>query len=81
MGLDLCHGSKPGGIAGLRPEIVGQSALHQPAKMQKQAETTCSLASWREVTECFLLGSLVAQAPFYSGILQGLQVSDVTPYS
>ena len=27
----------------------------------------------------FLLGSLVAQAPFYSGILQGLQVSDVTP--
>lgn len=29
----------------------------------------------------FLLGSLVAHAPFYSGILQGLQVSDVTPYS
>jgi hypothetical protein len=29
----------------------------------------------------FLLGALVAQAPFYSGILQGLQVSDVTPYS
>jgi len=29
----------------------------------------------------FLLGTLVAQAPFYSGILQGLQVSDVTPYS
>ena len=34
-----------------------------------------------EVTECFLLGTLVAHAPFYSGILQGLQVSDVTPYS
>ena len=29
----------------------------------------------------FLLGSLVAHAPMYSGILQGLQVSDVTPYS
>jgi len=29
----------------------------------------------------FLLGALVAQAPMYSGILQGLQVSDVTPYS
>ena len=29
----------------------------------------------------FLLATLVAQAPFYSGILQGLQVSDVTPYS
>lgn len=29
----------------------------------------------------FLLGSLVAHAPFYSGILQGLQVSDVTPFS
>jgi hypothetical protein len=29
----------------------------------------------------FLLGSMVAHAPFYSGILQGLQVSDVTPYS
>ena len=29
----------------------------------------------------FLLGTLVAHAPFYSGILQGLQVSDVTPYS
>ena len=29
----------------------------------------------------FLLGALVAQAPFYSGILQGLQVSDVTPFS
>lgn len=29
----------------------------------------------------FLLGSLVAHAPFYSGILQGLQVSDITPYS
>ena len=29
----------------------------------------------------FLLGRLVAHAPFYSGILQGLQVSDVTPYS
>ena len=39
------------------------------------------LSSWQVVTECFLLGSLVAQAPFYSGILQGLQVSDVTPYS
>jgi len=29
----------------------------------------------------FLLGTLVAHAPMYSGILQGLQVSDVTPYS
>jgi hypothetical protein len=29
----------------------------------------------------FLLAALVAQAPFYSGILQGLQVSDVTPFS
>jgi hypothetical protein len=29
----------------------------------------------------FLLGSLVAHAPMYSGILQGLQVNDVTPYS
>lgn len=29
----------------------------------------------------FLLGALVAHAPFYSGILQGLQVSDVTPFS
>ena len=29
----------------------------------------------------FLLGALIAHAPFYSGILQGLQVSDVTPYS
>ncbi len=29
----------------------------------------------------FLLGTLIAHAPFYSGILQGLQVSDVTPYS
>jgi hypothetical protein len=29
----------------------------------------------------FLLGSLVAHAPFYSGILQGLQVSDVTPFA
>jgi hypothetical protein len=29
----------------------------------------------------FLYGALVASAPFYSGILQGLQVSDTTPYS
>ena len=29
----------------------------------------------------FLLATLVAHAPFYSGILQGLQVSDVTPFS
>ena len=29
----------------------------------------------------FLLGALVAHAPFYSGILQGLQVSDTTPFS
>jgi hypothetical protein len=29
----------------------------------------------------FLLGSLVSHAPMYSGILQGLQVSDTTPYS
>ena len=29
----------------------------------------------------FLLGSLVAHAPMYSGILQGLQVNDVTPYA
>ena len=29
----------------------------------------------------FLLGALVAHAPMYSGILQGLQVSDVTPFS
>jgi hypothetical protein len=28
----------------------------------------------------FLYGALVAHAPFYSGILQGLQVSDTTPY-
>lgn len=28
----------------------------------------------------FLYGAMVAHAPFYSGILQGLQVSDVTPY-
>ena len=40
-----------------------------------------TLAAAGGVTECFLLGSLVAHAPFYSGILQGLQVSDVTPYS
>ena len=29
----------------------------------------------------FLLGTLVAHAPMYSGILQGLQVSDTTPFS
>jgi hypothetical protein len=29
----------------------------------------------------FLLGAMVAHAPFYSGILQGLQVNDVTPFS
>jgi hypothetical protein len=29
----------------------------------------------------FLLGTLVANAPMYSGILQGLQVNDVTPFS
>jgi hypothetical protein len=29
----------------------------------------------------FLFGALVASAPFYSGILQGLQVSDTTPFS
>ena len=29
----------------------------------------------------FLLGTLVAHAPMYSGILQGLQVSDITPFS
>jgi hypothetical protein len=29
----------------------------------------------------FLYGALVASAPFYSGILQGLQVSDTTPFS
>jgi len=28
----------------------------------------------------FLYGALVAYAPFYSGIIQGLQVSDTTPY-
>ena len=52
------------------------------AKVQNRTEMMRSrwlLASG--VTDCFLLGSLVAHAPFYSGILQGLQVSDVTPYS
>ena len=29
----------------------------------------------------FMYGALVCHAPFYSGILQGLQVSDTTPYS
>jgi hypothetical protein len=29
----------------------------------------------------FLYGALVGHAPFYSGLLQGLQVSDTTPYS
>lgn len=29
----------------------------------------------------FMFGALVAHAPYYSGILQGLQVSDVTPFS
>ncbi|MFK0203679.1 hypothetical protein [Streptomyces lavendulae] len=28
----------------------------------------------------FLYGALVSHAPFYSGLLQGLQVSDTTPY-
>lgn len=28
----------------------------------------------------FMYGALVAYAPFYSGIIQGLQVSDTTPY-
>ena len=81
MGLDLRHGRNPGALPGGRPEIVGQSALHQPAQVQRPAETTGPLAVRREVTDCFLLGALVAQAPFYSGILQGLQVSDVTPFS
>ena len=50
-------------------------------KVQSLAETTSPPRFGGEVTDCFLLGSLVAHAPFYSGILQGLQVSDVTPYS
>jgi hypothetical protein len=29
----------------------------------------------------FMYGALVAYAPFYSGIIQGLQVSDTTPFS
>lgn len=29
----------------------------------------------------FMYGALVSHAPFYSGILQGLQVSDTTPYT
>jgi hypothetical protein len=29
----------------------------------------------------FMYGALVAHAPQYSGILQGLQVSDTTPFS
>jgi hypothetical protein len=29
----------------------------------------------------FLYGALVAHAPYYSGILQGLQISDTTPFS
>jgi hypothetical protein len=29
----------------------------------------------------FMYGALVSHAPFYSGILQGLQVSDTTPFS
>ena len=82
MGLDLCHGRNPGALPGLRPEIVGQSDLHQPAKVQRCGEITYPLVRFGQVvTVCFLLGSLVAHAPFYSGILQGLQVSDVTPYS
>ena len=28
----------------------------------------------------FLYGALIASAPMYSGVLQGLQISDVTPY-
>jgi hypothetical protein len=70
------------GITGDRPEIVRQADLH---RWQKGAEPhrndAVTLASASGVTDCFLLGSLVAHAPFYSGILQGLQVSDVTPYS
>ncbi len=29
----------------------------------------------------FMYGAMVAHAPFYSGILQGLQISDTTPYA
>lgn len=29
----------------------------------------------------FMYGALVSHAPFYSGLIQGLQVSDVTPFS
>jgi hypothetical protein len=83
----------PEGIIRVRPEIVRQSDLHSMGKMQSRRETGRPSAM-RRVTTCawpvidatfrysiFLLGSLVAHAPFYSGILQGLQVSDVTPYS
>jgi hypothetical protein len=29
----------------------------------------------------FMYGALVSHAPYYSGLIQGLQVSDVTPFS
>jgi len=82
------------GIIWVRPEIVRQSDLYSMGKMQSRRETRRPAVVTRRVTTCawpvidatfrysiFLLGSLVAHAPFYSGILQGLQVSDVTPYS
>ena len=79
----------------MRPEIMRQYRTAPMVKVQRRAETTRPPAPrGREVTDCawpvidatfrysiFLLGTLVAHAPFYSGILQGLQVSDVTPYS
>ena len=72
------------GITGNRPQIMRQSGLHSMAKVQSHQETrwpSGDVRISRSVTECFLYGALIASAPMYSGVLQGLQISDVTPYS
>ena len=60
MGLDLCHGQQPEGIIGARPEIVRQSDLHQPAKVQRLRRNDAARLSGfgKLVTDCFLSASL-----------------------
>ena len=94
MGTGSLSWKHPEGIIGMRPEIVRQSDLHSNGKgaeigrndQSHHLNSGNNKCAWPVIDATFrytifLLGTLVAHAPFYSGILQGLQVSDVTPYS
>lgn len=57
-------------------------AVRRRTELHGNDVALCPLwAKSNKTDSIFMYGAMVAHAPQYSGILQGLQVSDTTPFS